>query len=145
MAVAAEQFGIMRGTLQVTADYVKVREQFGRPVGSFQAVKHGLADLLIRCELAESLVRYAAWVADHDQPQTAFAASLAKSYCNDACTDAVNAMIRYHGGIGYTWEHVAHRYYRRAYSDGVLFGSTGWHHERLARLLNLQSSTEGSR
>jgi alkylation response protein AidB-like acyl-CoA dehydrogenase len=132
VALAAEQLGVMRRSLEMTVDYVKVREQFGRKIGSFQAVKQGLADVYASVELATGAVAYAAWVADNEPEQLPVAASIAKAYIGPESFEAVTQMIQYHGGIGYTWEHDAHLFYKRAKSNETLLGSAEEHLDRLA-------------
>ena len=98
----------------MTTEYVKQRVQFGRPIGSFQALKHRLADMMVQVEAAKSAAWYAASVADEDGAQLGEAAAIAKSYCCDAFYDCAASAIQLHGGVGYTWEHDAHLYFKRA-------------------------------
>jgi acyl-CoA dehydrogenase len=127
----------MRRALELTVDYAKVRMQFGRPIGSYQAVKHGCADMYAAWELALSVLRHAAWTADHDPAGLPLAAALAQVYAGPACFEAATGMVQYHGGIGYTWEHDAHLYYKRAKSLELLLGPPAQHRARLADRLGV--------
>jgi alkylation response protein AidB-like acyl-CoA dehydrogenase len=137
IALAAEQTGSAQMTLQITTSYVKERIQFGRPVGSFQAVKHRLADMLVRTEAAKSAMYYAACVANEDSVELPRAAATAKAYCSEAFLDCASDMIQLHGGIGFTWEHDAHLYFKRARAASTLLGTPQYHRERLATLIGL--------
>lgn len=137
IALAAEAVGGAEWTLEMTTGYVKERRQFDRPIGSFQAVKHRLADMMVLVEAAKSAAWYAACVADERPEELAEAAAIAKAACCDAfCNCAANA-IQLHGGIGFTWEHDAHLYFKRARAASTLLGTPAWHRERLARLVGL--------
>ncbi|BAU84097.1 acyl-CoA dehydrogenase [Streptomyces laurentii] len=118
VALAAEAVGAARGALDRTVEHATTREQFGRPIGSFQAVKHRLADLLVEIESARSLTRYAA----AETPGEGVAAGLALAQALDAQRAAAAETIQLHGGIGITWEHDAHLYFKRAAADELLFG-----------------------
>lgn len=131
IALASEALGGAERVLEMTTDYVKERVQFGRPVGSFQAVKHRLADMMIEVEAAKSAAWYAACVADERHEELAEAAAIAKSYCCDAFFDCAANAIQLHGGIGFTWEHEVHRYFKRARASMTLLGSPAWQRERL--------------
>jgi len=133
--VANDLVGIARKALTDTVDYDKTRVQFGRPVGSFQAVKHALADLHIGVTFAEHAATYAAHAADVDAADRQLAASVAKSKAADVCRDATGAMIQYHGGIGYTWEHDAHFFFKRCKRLEPAYGDAAQHRERIARLV----------
>ncbi|MFN2538059.1 MAG: acyl-CoA dehydrogenase family protein, partial [Mycobacteriales bacterium] len=137
VALAAEQVGGAQRCLDMAVDYAKVREQFGRPIGSFQAIKHKCADMLVQVESARSAATYAAAVAADGGPEASIAASLAKSYCSEAFTHAAKESIQVHGGIGFTWEHDAHLYLKRAKSSELLFGSPVEHRARLAQLAGI--------
>jgi acyl-CoA dehydrogenase len=137
VALAAEQVGGLGRALELTVDYAKVRVQFGRPIGSYQAVKHGLADIYSAWEHAVSVLRYAAWAADHDRAELPLAAALAQTYIGPAYFQAATGMVQYHGGIGYTWEHDAHLYYKRAKSSELLLGPPATHRLRLADRLGV--------
>jgi alkylation response protein AidB-like acyl-CoA dehydrogenase len=127
--------GIARVALDRTVDYDKTREQFGRPVGSFQAIKHALADLHVAVTMAEHAGWYAAHALDAGLPDATLAVSVAKSKAGDAARDATAAMIQYHGGIGYTWEHDAHLFFKRAKRLEYQYGDPAEHRERIARLV----------
>ena len=135
VALAAEQLGVMRRSVEMAVDYAKQRVQFDRPIGSFQAVKHGLADIYASYELAIGVVAYAAHCADNAPEDLAVAASLAKAYLGPQSFEAAFQMIQYHGGIGYTWEHDAHLYFKRSRADDAILGDTSTHLELLARAL----------
>jgi alkylation response protein AidB-like acyl-CoA dehydrogenase len=136
-ALAAEQLGIAARCLELAVEYTHVREQFGRPVGSFQALKHRAADLLTGVEAARSAVLYAAWAATEEPAELAVAASVAGAQCSSISLQAAQENLQMHGGIGFTWEHDAHLYLRRAKSAHVLFGSPTDHRGRLADLVSL--------
>ena len=113
-ALSLEAVGIAAKVLDLAVGYAKTREQFGRPIGVYQAVSHKLADTYVETELARSLAYWAAWsVAERDE-QAPIAVAAAKAYCGDAAVAACERSIQVHGGIGFTWEHVLHRYYKRA-------------------------------
>ncbi|TDD36398.1 acyl-CoA dehydrogenase [Actinomadura sp. KC06] len=137
VALAAEQLGGAQKTLDMTVEYLKVRRQFGRPIGSFQAVKHRCADMFVLVESARSAVLNAAAVADESPDELPEAAALAKAYCSDAFFHTAGEAIQLHGGIGFTWEHDAHLYFKRAQGSRQLFGAPGLHRERLAELAGL--------
>ena len=137
VALAAEQAGGARRCLEASAEYARNRYQFGRPIGSFQAVKHMCADMLVQVELAEATAREAARLADEGGPEFPVAAATAHACCSQAfvCTALEN--IQVHGGIGFTWEHPAHLYFRRAKSSQLLFGGPAVYHERLLDRLGI--------
>ena len=135
VVLAAEQVGLMSAAVERTVAYVTDRVQFGRPIGSYQAVKHGCADMYAATEQAVSAARAAAWAADHDPDGLPSAAAVAQVYVGPACFAVAGAMVQYHGGIGYTWEHDAHLFYKRAKSDELLLGPPRSHRARLAELL----------
>jgi alkylation response protein AidB-like acyl-CoA dehydrogenase len=135
VALAAEALGGAERIVEMTTEYVKQRLQFGRPIGSFQAVKHRLADMMVELEAARSLAWYAACVVDEGGAELEAAAATAKSYCCDAFFDCAASAIQLHGGIGYTWEHEAHLYFKRARATATLLGSPAWQRERLVRLI----------
>ncbi|MFF5207036.1 acyl-CoA dehydrogenase family protein [Streptosporangium sp. NPDC000396] len=137
VAVAAEQLGVMRASLDAIVAYSKIRVAFGRFIGSYQGVKHKLADMHCKLEQAESIVRYAAWAADEAPGELPVAAALAQAYVGRACFEVTRDHLLLHGGIGFTWEHDAHLYYRRAKADEVLLGPPRIHRTRLADLLEL--------
>jgi acyl-CoA dehydrogenase len=133
--VANDLAGIARVALSRTVDYDKTREQFGKPVGSFQALKHLLADLHIATTMAEHAGWYAAHAIDAQLPDAALAVSVAKAKASDAARDVTAAMIQLHGGIGYTWEHDAHLFFKRAKRLEYTYGDAATHRERIARLV----------
>jgi alkylation response protein AidB-like acyl-CoA dehydrogenase len=138
---AAELLGAAARMLEASVDYAKVREQFGRPIGSFQAVKHRCADMLVDVEGMRSAVWYSAWAIDADAPDRALAASTAKSWASDAGMRVINSALQVHGGIGFTWEHDLHLYLKRAQLDSLLFGDATFHRERIAALLKARVET----
>jgi alkylation response protein AidB-like acyl-CoA dehydrogenase len=129
IAVAAEQLGGAEATLRMAVDYVKVRVQFGREIGSFQAIKHRCADLAIAADDARSAVDHAVWALHEGSDQLPMAAPMAAVVCTHAFEDCARENIHLHGGIGFTWEHPAHLYFRRATSDAALFGDINRHRE----------------
>jgi alkylation response protein AidB-like acyl-CoA dehydrogenase len=136
VALAAEQVGGAQRCLETSVAYARDRVQFGRPIGSFQAIKHKCADMLVEVESARSAAYYAAWCAAERSDELPAVASLAKAYCSDAFLHAAGENIQIHGGIGFTWEHSAHLYYRRAKSSALLFGDPAYHREQLAQRLH---------
>ncbi len=135
--LAAEQLGLADRALEITLAYVKQRYQFARPVGSFQALKHRFADWWVAVTQARAVSRYAAaCLADHD-PDTPVAVALAKAACSDTAVLASQEMIQLHGGIGFTWEHPAHLFLKRAKSTSIALGSADRHRGTLARLADL--------
>ncbi|RHW23995.1 acyl-CoA dehydrogenase [Nocardioides immobilis] len=136
-ALACEQVGGAARVLETTVDYVKVREQFGRPVGSFQAVKHKLADMLVELESARSAAYHASSAVESSSPELPLAASIAKTYCSTAYYHIAAESIQLHGGIGFTWEHPAHLYFKRAKGSEQLLGSPAHHRELIAKRLSL--------
>jgi alkylation response protein AidB-like acyl-CoA dehydrogenase len=132
LALAAEQVGGTEKVLEMAVDYAKVRHQFDRPIGSFQAVKHTCAQILLTLESARTLVEHAAWIADQRPGLLPAAAAACGSTCSEAFATASYDALHIHGGLGFTWEHPAHLYFRRARSDERLFGSPDTHRERLA-------------
>jgi alkylation response protein AidB-like acyl-CoA dehydrogenase len=137
VALAAEQVGGAARCLEMAVDHAKERVQFGRPIGSFQAVKHLCADLLLLVESARSAAYYAAWAVAEESPELPMVASLAKAYCSDAYVAVAAENIQIHGGIGFTWEHPAHLYFKRATSSAVLFGDPTHHRDRIALTLGI--------
>ena len=135
VALAAEMLGTSRWLLEATIAYAKERVQFDRPIGSFQAVQHKLADMALAWERAASAVAYAAMAVDAGDPDRHRAVHVAKAAAGDAARRCSKDGIQLHGGIGYTWEHDLHLFLRRAYASEHLLGTTSWHHDRLADLL----------
>ncbi|UGQ11220.1 acyl-CoA/acyl-ACP dehydrogenase [Yinghuangia sp. ASG 101] len=136
-ALAAEQVGVAERALEMAVDYAKVRRQFGRTIGSFQAVKHLLADVLVEVESARAAAYYALLAADRDSAELPAVASLAKAFCSDACVKATEENIQVHGGIGFTWEHPAHLYFKRAKTSQILLGDSAYHRALLARRIGV--------
>lgn len=135
--LAAEQVGGAQRCLDMAVEYAKIRVQFGRPIGSFQAIKHKCADMLLDVESARSAAYYAASVLDDDSDNPSIAAALAKAHCSLAYTRVAAENIQIHGGIGFTWEHPAHLYFRRAKTSEIFFGDPAWQRERLAALVGI--------
>ena len=132
-ALAAEMVGGMQRTLDVTVEYAKMRKQFGKPIGSFQAVQHHCADMYLETESARSAAYYAAWAIENDTPDAAVAVSIAKMYASDAGRTVGNRGIQVHGGMGFTWENDIHLYYRRAKASETALGDATYHRERIAQ------------
>jgi alkylation response protein AidB-like acyl-CoA dehydrogenase len=137
VALAAEQVGGAQRCLDTSVEYAKTRIQFGRPIGSFQAIKHKCADMLLEVESAKSAAYYAGWAAAEDSEELPVVASLAKSYCSEAYFHAAAENIQIHGGIGFTWEHDAHLYFKRAKSSELLLGDPTYHRELLAQRIGI--------
>jgi alkylation response protein AidB-like acyl-CoA dehydrogenase len=137
VALAAEQVGGAQRVLDMAVDYAKTRVQFGRPIGSFQAIKHKCADMLLEVESAKSAAYYAAWCASELNDELPAMASMAKAYCSEAYFHCAAENIQIHGGIGFTWEHPAHLYFKRAKSSELLFGDPTYHRELLAQRIGL--------
>lgn len=135
VALAAEMCGGAQKVLDITVEYAKLRETFGKPIGSYQGVKHKCADMLVDIENAKSLTYYAAWAIDEASDEAAQAVSMAKAYASDASRRVCAAGIQLHGGIGMTWEHDLQLYLKRGKACEVAFGDATWHRERLARLM----------
>ena len=134
-ALVAEMVGGMQRTLDITVNYAKTRTQFGKPIGSFQAVQHQCADMYLETESSRSAAYYAAWALQERAPDAAAAVSIAKLYASDAARTVGNRGIQVHGGMGFTWENDLHLYYRRAKVSETTFGDATFHRERLARLV----------
>jgi alkylation response protein AidB-like acyl-CoA dehydrogenase len=139
IALAAEQVGGAQRCLDMAVAYMKEREQFGRPIGSFQALKHKAADMMIELESARSAAYYAACVAVEGSDELSAVASLAKAYCSDTYFQCAADCLQIHGGVGFTWEYDVHLYFKRARSSEVLLGDPTFHRERVARLIGLSS------
>jgi alkylation response protein AidB-like acyl-CoA dehydrogenase len=132
-ALVAEMVGGMQRTLDLTVEYAKTRKQFGKPIGTFQAVQHQCADMYLETESSRSAVYYAAWALEQKTPDAATAVSIAKMYASDASRTVGNRGIQIHGGMGFTWENDLHLYYRRAKASETTFGDATFHRERIAR------------
>ena len=137
ISMASEQVGSAQAILDMAVGYSRSRTQFGRPIGSFQAIKHKCADMLVEVESARSASYYASWVVDNDESNLEMAACTAKSYCSAALSHAAEENIQIHGGIGFTWEHDAHLYLKRAKSSEQMFGTPMEFRERLAERLGI--------
>jgi len=137
VALAAEEVGGGQKVLDMAVEYAKVRVQFGRPIGSFQAIKHKCADMLLEVESAKSAAYYGMWCAAEMNDELPSVASLAKAYCSEAYFHAAAENIQIHGGIGFTWEHPAHLYFKRAKSSELLFGDPTYHRELLAQRIGI--------
>ncbi len=137
VALAAEQVGGAQFVLEMAVQYAKDRVQFGRPIGSFQAIKHKCADMLLEVESAKSAAYYGLWCAAERNDELPSVASLAKAYCSEAYFHAAAENIQIHGGIGFTWEHPAHLYFKRAKSSELMFGDPSYHREQLAQRIGL--------
>ncbi|MFS0883891.1 acyl-CoA dehydrogenase family protein [Aeromicrobium sp. 179-A 4D2 NHS] len=135
VALAAEMVGGAAAALEQSVSWSLERTQFGRPIGSFQAIKHMCADALVEIETARVLTNYAAWAIDEGAPDRSVVASMAKQAASDAFALAAGNNIQIHGGIGFTWEHSAHLYFRRAKASSALFGTPKRHRDRIADLL----------
>ena len=131
VALAVEAVGVSRRCLEQTVDYLKTREQFGRVIGSFQALQHRAADIAVEVEAAMSTAYYAAWAAEAAPGELPVVAPLALSVCADAAWHAASESIQLHGGIGFTWEHDAHLYFKRAKSSELFLGEPALHREQL--------------
>jgi alkylation response protein AidB-like acyl-CoA dehydrogenase len=136
-ALTAEQVGGARRLLEMSVEYAQVREQFGRPIGSFQAIKHKCADMLVEVESSTSAAYAACAAIEEGSAETALLCSLAKAYCSEAYCHVAAENIQVHGGIGFTWEHPAHLYFRRAKSSEMLLGTPAYHRERVLKELGL--------
>ncbi len=137
VALAAEQVGGAQRVLEMSVEYAKVRVQFGRPIGSFQAIKHKCADMLVEVESAKSAAYYGLWAGSELNDELPTVASLAKAYCSDAYLHCAAENIQIHGGIGFTWEHPAHLYFKRAKSSQLFFGDPTYHRELLAQRIGV--------
>jgi alkylation response protein AidB-like acyl-CoA dehydrogenase len=137
VAMANESIGGAQKCLEMSVEYAKVRVQFGRPIGSFQAIKHKCADMLLEVESGKSAAYYAAWAAAEDNDELPVVASLAKAYVSDAYFHSAAENIQIHGGIGFTWEHDAHLYFKRAKSSEILLGDATYHRELLAQRIGI--------
>ena len=137
VAISAEQVGGAQQCLDLSVAYAKERVQFGRPIGSFQAIKHKCADMMVQVESARSASYYAACMAAENSPQLAEHASLAKAYCSDAFFHCAAESIQIHGGVGFTWEYDVHLYFKRAKSTETFLGSPAHHRELIAQRMGL--------
>ncbi len=136
-ALCAEMIGGAQKVLETSTEYAKTRHQFGKPIGIYQAVSHKLADMLVLSESGRSATYYAAWAVDADAPDRSLASSMAKAYVSDAYRKIAGDGIQVHGGIGFTWEHDMHLYFKRAKSSEVTLGDATYHRELVAQSLDL--------
>ena len=132
-ALVGEMVGGMQHTLDITVEYAKMRKQFGKPIGMFQAVQHHCADMYLETESSRSAAYYAAWTLEENTPYASTAVSIAKAYASDAARTVGNRGIQVHGGMGFTWENDVHLFYRRAKASETAFGDSIFHRERIAR------------
>ncbi|HVJ97021.1 MAG TPA: acyl-CoA dehydrogenase family protein [Acidimicrobiia bacterium] len=137
VALANEMMGGAQKVLEQSVEYAKVRVQFGRPIGSFQAIKHKCADMLLEVESGKSAAYYASWAAAEDNEELPVVAALSKAYCSEAYFHATAENIQIHGGIGFTWEHPAHLYFKRAKSSEIYLGDPTYHRELLAQRIGI--------
>jgi alkylation response protein AidB-like acyl-CoA dehydrogenase len=135
LALTAEMLGGMQWILDATVEYAKTRKQFGKPIGQFQAIQHHCANMLLMTESTRSAVYYAAWVLGNDAALAPLAISMAKAYASDCYREVGNLGIQVHGGIGFTWDHEIHFYYKRAKASEIMFGDAIYHRERIARIV----------
>jgi alkylation response protein AidB-like acyl-CoA dehydrogenase len=137
VALSNEMMGGAQKVLDMSVEYAKVRVQFGRPIGSFQAIKHKCADMLLEVESGKSAAYYASWAAAEDNDELPVVAALSKAYCSEAYFHAAAENIQIHGGIGFTWEHPAHLYFKRAKSSEIYLGDPTYHRELLAQRIGI--------
>jgi alkylation response protein AidB-like acyl-CoA dehydrogenase len=140
IALSAELTGIAQRAMEMGVEYARDRKQFGRPIGSYQAVSHRCAQMLLEVEGARSATLYAAWTADAEPESLALAGCMAKAYASDAGWRVCTSSLQVHGGIGFTWEHDLHFFLKRAKVDGILFGSASEHREAVAELSGLEAA-----
>ena len=137
IAESAWMAGGARWILETTLDYAKERVQFGRPIGSFQAIQHKFADMAVEVEGATALTYYAAWTVSENDPGRTMAASMAKAWCSDIYKHCAFEGVQIHGGIGFTWDHDMHLYFKRAKSSEVSYGDATYHRDKVAKLLEM--------
>jgi alkylation response protein AidB-like acyl-CoA dehydrogenase len=137
VGLAAEQVGGAQRALEMAVEYAKLREQFGRPIGSFQAIKHKCASMLVAVESMKSAAYYGLWAVASGDGELPVVSSIAKVCCSDGYTLVTSENIQIHGGIGFTWEHPAHLYFKRARSSRVLLGGPDYHRDLIARLAGI--------
>jgi alkylation response protein AidB-like acyl-CoA dehydrogenase len=132
---AAESVGVAARVTKTAVSYAKERKQFGRPIGSYQAVSHACAQMFLETEGARSVTYWAAWALDHDPENAYMAANCAKAYASDAAVNVARSALQVHGGIGFTWEHDLHLFLKRAEANAHAFGDARWHREQIAGVL----------
>ena len=135
--IAAEMAGCARRALEMSVEYAKLREQFGRPIGSFQAVQHTCANMNLGLQNSLSLIYYAGWTLDQDLGKAPLAAAMAKAYAGEACMKVCSDGVQVHGGIGFTWEHDMHLYFKRVRGGMAAYGDAAENREMVARSLSL--------
>jgi alkylation response protein AidB-like acyl-CoA dehydrogenase len=140
VAAAAEMLGAARRCMEMSVEYAKVRQQFGQPIGMFQAIKHACAEMLLEVENSHAATYYAAWAQDAHSPDASLAASAAKAYVGDASRKVCGSSIQVHGGIGFTWEYDLHLYFKRAKHFEPLYGDADFHRERALQLTLARSA-----
>jgi alkylation response protein AidB-like acyl-CoA dehydrogenase len=137
VAESAWQTGGARWVLETAIDYAKERITFGNPIGRYQAIQHKLANMAVEVEGSTSIMYYAAWAVSENDPSMTMAASMAKAWCSDSYKHAAFDGVQIHGGIGFTWDHDMHLYFKRAKSSEVSLGDGDYHRERVAKMLNI--------
>jgi alkylation response protein AidB-like acyl-CoA dehydrogenase len=137
VALAAESVGVARRAMEMAVEYAKEREQFGRPIGAYQAISHACAQMLLEVEGARSTTLYAAWALDHEPESGPLGASMAKAYASDAGWRVPASALQVHGGIGFTWEHDLHLWLKRGKANAYLWGDSRAHRDRVAGLIGL--------
>ncbi len=142
VGAAAEMLGASRRCMEMAVEYAKVRQQFGQPIGMFQAIKHTCAEMLLELENSHGATYYAAWALDAGSPDASLAASAAKAYVGDASRKVCGSAIQVHGGIGFTWEYDLHLYFKRAKHFEPLYGDADFHRERALQLMLARASAE---
>jgi alkylation response protein AidB-like acyl-CoA dehydrogenase len=134
---AADSLGVAQRAMEMAVGYAKERKQFGRPIGTYQAVSHACAQMLLEAESARSAVYWAAWALDHEPETAPLAVACAKAYAGDAGRRVPRAALQVHGGIGFTWEHDLHFFLKRGEANAHLYGSSSAHREMIAGLAGL--------
>jgi alkylation response protein AidB-like acyl-CoA dehydrogenase len=137
VALAAESVGVARRAMDMAVQYAKEREQFGRPIGAYQAISHACAQMLLEVEGARSTTLYAAWALDHEPESGPLAASMAKAYASDAGWRVPASALQVHGGIGFTWEHDLHLWLKRGKANAYIWGDARVHRDRVADSIGL--------
>jgi len=145
VCAAAEMLGAARRCMDMSVEYAKVRQQFGQPIGMFQAIKHACSDMLLEVENSHGATYYAAWALDAGSTEASLAASSAKSYVGDASRKVCGSSIQVHGGIGFTWEYDLHLYFKRAKHFEPLYGDADFHRERALQLVLARAVADESR
>jgi alkylation response protein AidB-like acyl-CoA dehydrogenase len=144
VGASAEMLGASRRCMEMSVEYAKVRQQFGQPIGTFQAIKHACAEMLLEVENSHSATYYAAWAIDSGSPDALLAASAAKAYVSDASRKVCGSSIQAHGGIGFTWEYDLHLYVKRAKHLEPLYGDADFHREQALKLMEERTARESA-